>query len=132
MELSVCYISLWFLIILCVAFSRKDGGGKLQQKDVYHVFLKLFCEAFSLNSSGLFFGISPLHSKTTQLATLNPDCCSVVTLILSHLWFSANKNLLGQMWVLSDPSSSLPAYHQFETCFVNSKKNPKIWGPGNS
>ena len=63
MELSVCYISLWFLIIFCVAFSRKDGGGKLQQKDVYHVFLKLFSEAFSLNSSGLFFGISPLHSK---------------------------------------------------------------------
>ena len=34
-------------------------------------------------------------SRTTQLAALNPDCYSVVTLILSHLWFSANKNLLG-------------------------------------
>ena len=67
-------ISHYGLIIFCVAFSRKDGGGKLQQKDMYHIFLRLFSETFSLNSSNLFFGISPLHSKN-QLndATCYPE-----------------------------------------------------------
>ena len=66
-----CRSVIRFLIIFCVAFSRKDGGGKLQHKDVYHVFLRLFSETFSLNSSGLFFGISPLHSKNQ----LNESTC---------------------------------------------------------